>query len=323
MAVFPICQNAEPHTRHLARRVLWKMIPSSPDAAVIIDGMEATDSQLDTTTDVAVDTGKAYELVSKRSRGSEFKHNSFVLRSLVSKDFKLKYRRSVLGILWSLLNPLLMMIVMAAVFSYMFRFQIEHFPVYLILGTIMFDYVNRSTTGAMSSILDSQALIKKIRIEKIIFPLEKVVFELVNFGLAFIAALAVMLFFQVYPSVHAIWGLPFIVVVVTIFSVGLSLLISALSVFFRDVMHLWGVLMTAWTYMTPLFYPYEMLEGWMQAIMQFNPMYHFILFFRDIMMWNANPGGKETLICLGMALITFVVGFIVFRKTESKFILYI
>ena len=285
--------------------------------------METNEAQSAAQTDTPVDTSAAYELVSKRKRSSELQHNLFVLRSLVSKDFKLKYRRSLLGILWSLLNPLLMMIVMAAVFSYMFRFQIEHFPVYLILGTIMFDFVSRSTTGAMSSILESQSLIKKIRIEKIIFPLEKVVFELVNFGLAFVAALAVMFFFQVTPSIHAIWGLPFIVVTILIFSTGLSLLIAALSVFFRDVMHLWGVLITAWTYMTPLFYPYEMLEGWMQAIMQFNPMYHYVTFFRDVMMWNTNPGGMECLICLGMALITFIVGFAVFRKTESKFILYI
>ena len=270
-----------------------------------------------------INTDEAYAIISKQTHGSELQHNLFVLRSLVTKDFKLKYRRSVLGILWSLLNPLLMMIVMAAVFSYMFRFQIEHFPVYLILGTIMFDFMSRSTTGAMSSILESQSLIKKIRIEKVIFPLEKVIFELINFGLAFIAALAVMLFFQVVPSVHALWGLPFIVVSLTIFSVGLSLLIAALSVFFRDVMHLWGVLMTAWTYMTPLFYPYEMLEGWMQTIMQFNPMFHYITFFRDIMMWNTNPGLLECGICLGMAVITLAIGMIVFRRTEGKFILYI
>lgn len=271
----------------------------------------------------AVDTSAAYEAISKLKRGNEFRHNLFVLRSLVSKDFKLKYRRSALGILWSLLNPLLMMIVLAAVFSYMFRFQIEHFPVYLILGTIMFDYMSRGTTGAMSSILESQSLIKKIRIEKIIFPLEKVIFELINFGLAFIAALAVMAFFQVAPSIHILWGLPFIVLTLTVFCTGVSLLISSLSVFFRDVMHLWGVIVTAWTYATPLFYPFEMLPEWMQTVMQFNPMFHYITFFRDIMMWNTNPGMMECGICLSMAAITFVVGLAVFRKTESKFILYI
>jgi len=254
---------------------------------------------------------------------NRWKKNWFILQTLVSKDFKLKYRRSVLGVLWSLLNPLLMMAVMAAVFSYMFRFQIEHFPVYLILGTIMFDYMSRGTTGAMSSIIDSAPMIKKIRIEKALFPLEKILFELVNFAFSFIAALAVMIFFQVMPSIHALWGLPFLIITLTLFNVGLGMLISALSVFFRDVMHLWGVLVTAWTYATPLFYPYEMLDGWMQVVMQFNPMFHFINFFRNIMMWNTNPGGMECLICLGMAVITFVVGLVVFRKSESKFILYI
>ena len=254
---------------------------------------------------------------------SQWKKNWFILQTLVTKDFKLKYRRSVLGVAWSVLNPLLMMIVMAAVFSFMFRFQIEHFALYLILGTIMFDFMSRSTNGAMGSILESSSLIKKIRIEKLVFPIEKVLFELVNFAISCIAVVMVMAYYQVVPSIHALWGLPFVLICVAMFSAGLGLLISALSVFFRDVMHLWSVLITAWTYATPLFYPYEMLDGWMQAVMQFNPMYHYITFFRNIMMWNTNPGGMECLICLGMAVITFIVGFIVFRKSESKFILYI
>ena len=254
---------------------------------------------------------------------SQVKKNWFILQSLVTKDFKLKYRRSVLGILWSVLNPLLMMVVMAAVFSFMFRFQIENFALYLILGTIMFDFMSRSTNGAMSSILEASSLIKKIRIEKLVFPIEKVLFELVNFAISLVAVALVMGYYRVVPSIHALWGLPFVLICVTAFSAGLGMLISALSVFFRDVMHLWGVLITAWTYATPLFYPYEMLAEWMQAIMQFNPMYHYITFFRNIMMWNTNPGGMECLICLGMAAITFIVGFIVFRKSESKFILYI
>ena len=270
-----------------------------------------------------VDTNVAYEQLAKQKRGNDFRHNWFVLQSLVSKDFKIKYRRSVLGILWSVLNPLLMMIVMAAVFSYMFRFQIEKFPVYLILGTIMFDFMNRGTTAALTSIIDSQALIKKVRIEKMVFPLEKVCFELVNFVISLVAAAAVMVFFQVVPSIHILWGLPFIIICVTAFSVGLGLLISALTVFFRDIRHLWSVLITAWTYATPLFYPFDLLPDWMQMLEQFNPMYHYILFFRNIMMWDTFPGGMECLICLGMAVITLFIGFIVFRKTEHKFILYI
>ncbi len=270
-----------------------------------------------------LDTATAYELVRKRRPRNEFKQNMFVLRSLVTRDFKLKYRRSVLGILWSLLNPLLMMVVMAAVFSYMFRFNIENFPLYLILGTIMFDFMRRGTSEALESIINAQALIKKIRIEKMIFPLEKSAFELLNFAISLVAAIIVMVYYQIAPSVHALWGLPFLIVCVTAFTAGLGLLVAALSVFFRDIIHLWSVLLTAWNYATPIFYPYEMLAGWMQTIMQFNPMYHYVTFFRDIMMWNTNPGGLECLICFGMAAITLLVGFIVFRKTESKFILYI
>ncbi len=183
--------------------------------------------------------------------------------------------------------------------------------------------MNRATSGSVTSIVDAQALIKKIRINKVIFPLEKVSFELVNFAISLIAVVIVMAWFQVWPSVHAIWGLPFLVVCVTIFCAGLGLLLSALAVFFRDIMHLWGVVMTAWTYATPIFYPFEMLPPWMQAAEFFNPMYHYLTFFRDIMMWNVNPGGKECLLCLGIALITLAVGLLVFRKLEHKFILHI
>ena len=254
------------------------------------------------------------------------KKNLFILRTLVSKDFKLRYRRSVLGVAWSVLNPLLMMVVLAAVFSFFLRFteaDLEPFALYLILGTTLFQLMNDSTRAALTSITQAAPLIKKIRIEKLVFPIEKVLFELVNFAISCIAVVMVMAYYQVVPSIHALWGLPFVLICVAMFSAGLGLLISALSVFFRDVMHLWSVLITAWTYATPLFYPYEMLDGWMQAVMQFNPMYHYITFFRNIMMWNTNPGGMECLICLGMAAITFIVGFIVFRKSESKFILYI
>ena len=274
-------------------------------------------------TPAAIDTDAAYKAVGKPQRGSELRHNLFVLESLVTRDFKLKYRRSVLGVLWSILNPLLMMIVLAAVFSYMFRFQIENFPLYLILGTIMFDFMNRGTTGALESVIHAQSLIKKIRINKMIFPLQKVIFELVNFAISLVAVVIVMAYFQVIPSIHALWGLPLLIVIVTLFTAGLGLLLSALAVFFRDVMHLWGVLITAWTYATPLFYPFEMLPDWMQTAEMFNPMYHYVTFFRDVMMWNTNPGGLECLVCLGMAAITFAVGFIVFRATENKFILHI
>lgn len=252
----------------------------------------------------------------------ELKRNWFILTSLISKDFKLKYRRSMLGIFWSVLNPLLMMCVLSAVFSFMFRFDIDNFPLYLILGSTLFTLMAESTTSAMNSIIEASSLIKKIRIEKIIFPCEKVLFQLVNYCLSLIAVAAVMLYFQVIPTFN-IFFLPLLLFYVLIFSTGIGLLLSALVVFFRDVGHLWGVVITAWTYATPLFYPVSILPDWMQSIMNFNPMYHYVTYLREIALWGQTPGIQENLICLGMGVTMLLLGVTVFKKLEKRFILYV
>ncbi len=253
---------------------------------------------------------------------TQFKKDWFILTSLVSKDFKLKYRRSALGVLWSVLNPLLMMIVLTAVFSTVFRFQIENFALYLILGQTLFGLMSDATSGAMSSIIDSASLIKKIRINKILFPLEKVAFALVNFVISLIAVVAVMVFFQVVPTLNLLF-LPLLLLYVFAFSLGLGLLIAALSVFFRDVMHLWSVVLTAWTYATPLFYPIEILPDFLAPLMQFNPMYHYVTYFREIALWGMTPSFEQNLICIGFAAAALVLGYVVFRAKEKKFILYV
>ncbi|WP_231897331.1 ABC transporter permease [Gordonibacter urolithinfaciens] len=162
---------------------------------------------------------------------TSLKRNWFILTSLVSKDFKLKYRRSVLGVAWSVLNPLLMMIVLAAVFSVVFRGTIEPFPVYLILGQTLFTFMSDATSGAMGSIIESAPLIKKIRINKMLFPLEKVMFALLNFAISLIAVAIVMVFFQVVPTFNILL-LPVLLAYLFMFSLGLGLLLAALSVFF-------------------------------------------------------------------------------------------
>lgn len=251
-----------------------------------------------------------------------FKRNIFILKTLVSKDFKLKYRRSFLGVLWSVLNPLLMMVVMSAVFSYMFRFSIPNYPLYLILGQILFTLMSDATGAAMSSIIDAAGLIKKIRVEKMLFPLEKACFSMVNFLFSAIAAVIVMVYFQIFPTINILF-LPVLLICVLLFSIGLGLILASLAVFFRDTIHLWSVILTAWTYATPIFYPLDLLPPGLITAMEFNPMYQYITYFRDIMMNGITPSLEQNLICIGMAIITFIVGFIVFRKTEHKFILYV
>ena len=252
----------------------------------------------------------------------KIEQNWFTIKSLVSKDFKLKYRRSVLGVAWSVLNPLLMMCVLSAVFSTFFKFEIENFPLYLILGNTVFALMSDSTSGALRSILDSASLIKKIRIEKIVFPLEKVLFQLVNFAISLIAIALVMAFFRIPPTFNLLF-LPLLLIYIVLFSLGLGLALAAMAVFFRDIIHLWGVVLTAWTYATPLFYPVSILPSWMQTIMNFNPMYHYVTYFRNIALYGATPTLEENLICLVMAIVPLAIGFIIFKKSESKFILHV
>ncbi|MDR2956805.1 MAG: ABC transporter permease [Coriobacteriales bacterium] len=275
-----------------------------------------------------------------------FQHDWFILTSLVSKDFKLKYRRSVLGIAWSVLNPLLMMFVMAAVFTFVFRGNAttQPFPVYLILGTTLFNLMNSSTTNGASSIINSAGLIKKIRINKMIFPLQKVVFELVSFALSLIAVVIVLVVYRIMPTFNLLL-LPLLLVYMLLFCAGLSLLLSALAVFFTDIIYLWGVIIVAWTYGTPLFYPINALPPVMLTVMQFNPMYHYVTYFRSITMCSVRPrvsellscigqqqlwqpawqppGLIENLVCFGIAIITFGIGMAVFRATEKRFVLFV
>lgn len=264
------------------------------------------------------------EIASKHGASKQkLQHNWFIITSLVSKDFKLKYRRSVLGVLWSVLNPLLMMCVLAAVFTNVLKFgDVENFPMYLILGNVLFSLMADSTSSAMGSILESAPLIKKVRVSKMVFPLEKVLFQLVNFAISLIAVVLVMLFFRIAPTWNLL-ALPLLLLFMMLFCTGLGMLLSSLAVFFRDVCHLWGVVITAWTYATPLFYPIGILPQWMQQAEAFNPMFHYVTYFRDIVMYGTVPGLTEQFVCFIMAIVTFAVGFAVFKATEKKFILYV
>jgi ABC-2 type transport system permease protein len=266
---------------------------------------------------------------SKRAAAQARKSTLFILQQLVTKDFKLKYRRSVLGVLWSVLNPLLMMAVLTVVFSNMFRFDIAYYPFYLILGMTLFTLMNDATTTAMTSIIDSAGLLKKVRVAKAVFPVEKVLFSLVNYVFAFVAVLVVMLVLRV-PLSPTMFAWPLLVLYVVVFCVGLGLILSSLAVFFRDVIHLWSVVTMAWNYLTPIFWPEEYLtslQGGLGTLLltieQFNPMYYYVSYLRQIMMYQTLPDLGFNLICVAFALVTLAVGVLVFRKTQSKFILYI
>ena len=259
------------------------------------------------------------------------KKDLFILRELVTRDFKIKYRRSVLGVAWSVLNPLLMMVVMAIVFSTIFAqgrngsITPELYPLYLIVGNVTFTLMSESTTNSMGSIIYASSLLKKVKIHRFVFPVQKVLFALVNYGFSLIAVALVMLWFRIVPTWHLIW-LPVGLLLLMAFCMGIGLALSALTVFFRDIQHLWGVVITAWTYFTPIFWTPDFIDGMpplLQTIMHLNPMYNYLQFMRDIFLFQVNPSAETVGLCAIWALVVVIIGYAVFHKTERKFILYI
>lgn len=246
----------------------------------------------------------------------------WLLKELVARDLKIKYRKSVLGYLWSILNPLLMMTILTLVFSNMFRFDIENYPVYLLTGQLMFTFFAESTNMAMNSILSGAALIKKVYLPKYIFPLSRIISSFATMIFSLFALLIVMLVTD--SEFHiTIIILPLVLMYVFIFSIGISLILSTIIVFFRDTQYLYGVLLTALNYLTPIFYPVNILPDWLKEIMVFNPMYNFIEMFRNIMIYGRWPEVTEHCICILFAVGTLMLGIYIFKKKQNNFILYI
>lgn len=262
---------------------------------------------------------------------NEVEKDRFILKQLVTKDFKIKYRRSFLGVAWSVLNPLLMMIVMAVVFSTIFAqgrngaVSPELYPLYLIVGNVTFSVMSESTNQALMSIIWASSLLKKVKVHRWVFPVQKVLFSLVNFGFSLIAVAIVMIWFHVVPTWHLIL-LPVCLFLLMLFCMGLGMMLSALTVFFRDIMHLWSVVITAWTYLTPIFWTTDFIGRMphvVRIIMYANPMYNYIQFMRDIFLFQTTPTFFTVGMCVAWAVVALVLGYVVFHKSEHKFILYI
>lgn len=245
-----------------------------------------------------------------------------LLKELVSRDIKAKYKRSILGIVWSVLNPLLMMLVLTFVFSTIFRFGVKNFPVYLLTGQIIFNFFSDSTSIAMNSIITNSSLIKKVYIPKYIFPLSKVLSSFVNLLFSLIALLAVMIITNT-PFSWEMLIFPIPLIYIFIFSLGVGLILSAYVVFFRDILFLYGVVLTAWTYFTPIFYPISIIPENYLSYYKINPLYHYITYFREIMLYNKLPSFEMNVICIFYSVIALLIGIYVFYKRQNEFILYI
>lgn len=245
-----------------------------------------------------------------------------LVKELVTRDLKVRYRRSVLGYFWSLLNPLMMMCVMSFVFSRVFRFAIPNFPLYLICGQTLWSFFNESTNMAMRSVIENAPLIKKVYIPKFIFPLSRIMSSFVSMAFSLLAILIVIIFTgaRIYWTFLLFW-VPLIFLF--IFCCGIGLMLSALSTYFRDITHLYSVLTLAWMYATPIFYDTSILPENVMMLINLNPMYHYITLFRQLILYGQLPGGEVWAVCIIASLAVFVAGLLVFRKLQRNFILYI
>lgn len=251
-----------------------------------------------------------------------FKRFGFLLENLVRKDIVVKYRRSVLGILWSVLNPLLMMLVITAVFQHLFRFDIENFPIYYLTGSLIYNFTVEATTSSMTSILESANLIKKVYIPKYLFVLEKCIFAFVNMLFSMIAVIIIYFVLRIVPPI-TVFLFPIPMIYTFVFSLGFGLILATMNVFFRDTSHLYSVWTTAWIYLTPIMYPIDILPPFVMQIVRLNPLYYYVEYFRDIMYYGVVPSLRENLICMFFSLAFLLAGILIFKKNQDKFILHI
>lgn len=247
---------------------------------------------------------------------------SYLLKQLVARDFKVKYKASLLGVLWSFLNPLLMTMVYYFVFSTIFKSNIDHFVIYLMSGIVMFNYFSESTNLGLNAIVGNAGLITKVYMPKYIYPLSKVISAAINLAISLIPLLLMMLVTGA-PFSKSLLLLPLVALFMIVFCLGISLILSSMMVFFRDTQFLWSVLLTVWNFLTPIFYPESIIPAAYQTLYHLNPLYQIIYFMRTIVLGGISPTPVTYLYCMLASFGTLLVGVVIFRKTQDRFALYL
>jgi len=246
---------------------------------------------------------------------------SFLLKQLIRRDFKTRYRGSALGVLWSVLNPLLNMLVLSCVFSQIFR-QVENYMLYVLSGITVFSFFSESTQQGLSSVVANFGLFGKVKVPRVIFPVAKVLSTSINLVITALIFLIMSWCAGIAPTWNYLL-IPVILVLVCVFAAGMSMLLSALNVFFRDTQHLYSVICTIWMYVTPVLYPLETtIPEQLHDLFRCNPMYHFVLFFRDVAFYGQTPNITTWAAVLLWSAGMFCAGLYFFYKRQDDFIYY-
>lgn len=256
--------------------------------------------------------------------------NRYILSELVRRRVKTQYRNSALGMFWTVLNPLLNMLVMWLVFSQFFGDGDPLYPIYLLTGNILFSCLRGATDGALQSIVNNRGLLTRVKIDSYLFPLSSTLSSVINLAFSMIALLLIMLGMQIFGG-YQIYSFRILVVLLMIpafvmFEYGIGLFLSTIYVFCRDIKYLYSVFLTLWTYITPVFYKLNRLGSGTLAetVVKLNPMYYFLRYFRDCMYagWSSSPV-QDLLVLYLLGIVSVVIGIAVYKPLKKHFMRHI
>lgn len=240
----------------------------------------------------------------------------FVIRELVSREIKRKYARSYLGVVWSVLNPLLTMAVMSMIFTTIFERNIENFPIYYLTGNIFWQMFTGATNSALTSLADNKKMLIKVKLPMLVFPLARCCTALANFGYSMIAYVIMLVVFQMKPNIY--WPLFFIFVgCAFLFALGMGYFLSVLYVLFGDIKYLYSVVLHIWMYLCAIFYPISRTSGIMQEIIIRNPIYNYIACARQCIMEGVPPTIEQWARMFIWSFGVYILGRLFFNKMKS------
>lgn len=249
------------------------------------------------------------------------KKHQFLFEELVKRDFKKKYKRTVLGMLWSVLSPLFQLLVMSIVFTKLFGRGIEHYTIYLFSGNLLFAFFKESTTSGMHSLMQNANIIKKINLPKYIFLLSKEVSSCINFGLT----LVIYFLFVLLDGVPITWRLIMLlypILFMLLFNIGFGFILSALFVLFKDIQYLYDIFTLMLMYLSAIFYTTDVFSPTMQKLFYCNPVYCYITYFRTIVLEQTVPSPALHGLCAMYSLVVLGIGCLIYKKFNYKFVYY-
>ncbi len=241
-----------------------------------------------------------------------------MLKSLVRKDLKTRYKGSVLGFLWTFINPLMQLAIYALIFPYLMRVQEKNYAMFMFVALLPWIFFSTSLQSSTECIVENYNLVKKIYFPRQVLPLSVATGGLVNYIYGLLVVLAGLLIAQINVTVYILY-LPLVLLILYVAVSGFCLMLSALNVYVRDLEHIVNIVTMAWFYATPIVYPFDMLPQWLQNILVFNPMTPMILSFRDILYYGTAPNLQHLLIAGCEAIVIFVAGVYIFNALEKGF----